>query len=260
MLVQPGDCPAVFISLLLRGGYQLELEALQDRFENTYPQDVLKWAVNEFGDSLAIVTSFGPTGIVTLHMLQSIAPQVRVLTLDTILLFDETYELIDELRERFPLNLVYLRPRLSIGRQAELYGRALWDREPAVCCHLRKTLPLRQAFADLGIQAWVTGIRRDQGASRAKTPIISRETRFNRIKLCPFATWTEEMIWGYIQAYELPYNKLHREGYPSIGCMPCTEPVDGHGYSRSGRWSAFDGKLECGLHEEEDPTMPEAEQ
>lgn len=237
----------------------MELEAQNKRFEESYPQAILKWAVNEYGDTLAVVTSFGPTGIVTLHMLQSIMPSVQVLTLDTILLFDETYQLIKQIEERFKLNLTHLRPTLSIGRQAELYGRALWDREPSVCCHLRKTLPLRAAFANLGITAWITGLRRDQGSSRINTPIIARESRFNLIRLSPLATWTEEMIWSYIQAYDLPYNKLHQEGYPSIGCMPCTKPVKGNGYSRSGRWSAFDGKMECGLHREDDPELPEAQ-
>jgi len=234
------------ITLQLEGQQVMDIEALQTRFESAYPQDILKWAADTYGDELAVVTSFGPTGIVTLHMLSEIAPDTTVITLDTGLLFPETYELINQVEERFNLNLICVTPKLNVAQQALEYGDALWERNPEQCCQLRKAIPLGEALN--GHAAWIAGVRRDQSPQRALTPIISRDKRYGRLKISPLATWTEDMVWGYIRAYELPYNKLHNEGYPSIGCFTCTKAVDGNSYSRAGRWAAIEGKTECGIH------------
>ena len=138
-------------------------ETLQDfsqKFESAAPQDVLRWAAEAFGDRLAVVTSFQPTGIVTLHMLSEIAPRTPVLTLDTGLLFPETYSLIDTLEARLTLNLIRVRPVQSVSEQAAAHGDSLWARDPDQCCTLRKVVPLDQAL--VGYSAWVTGLRRDQ--------------------------------------------------------------------------------------------------
>jgi phosphoadenosine phosphosulfate reductase len=225
---------------------QEHLPALNEKFEQAYPQAVLRWAVETFGDKLAVVTSFQPTGIVTLHMLQDIAPQVPVLTLDTGLLFDETCTLIDTLEEQLALNLHRIQPEYTVEEQAEKFGPRLWEHDSDACCHMRKVLPLKQALK--GYQAWFTGLRRDQSARRANTPIVEWDERNEQFKIAPFATWTEEMIWTYMQTYELPYNELHDRNYPSIGCWPCTRPVDpDSGDKRGGRWTGS-SKTECGIH------------
>ncbi len=220
-------------------------EHLNEQFESSAPQDILHWAAEAFGADLAIVTSFQPTGIITLHMLQDIAPQTPVITLDTGVLFQETYKLIDELETRFNLNLHRVKPHLNLEQQSMQYGDKLWQREPDQCCHIRKTRPLQTALSGYG--AWVTGLRRDQSPTRANTPIISWDERNGLVKLCPFANWTEDMIWTYIYAHELPYNELHDRGYPSIGCQFCTHAPTNNTDLRSGRW-VNQQKTECGIH------------
>ncbi|MBZ0299017.1 MAG: phosphoadenylyl-sulfate reductase [Anaerolineae bacterium] len=222
-----------------------QIAHLQHDFESAHPQDILQWATQQFGDSLAVVTSFQPTGIVTLHMLSEMAPHTAIITLDTEFLFPETYALIDRVESLFNLNLIRVRPELTIDQQAAAYGDKLWVRNPDQCCHMRKTLPLKDAL--VGYSAWVTGVRRDQSSRRSSTAIINWDSRYNLVKLCPFANWTEDMVWTYIQAHDLPYNELHDRGYPSIGCLHCTQAVTDGADPRSGRW-AMHQKTECGIH------------
>jgi phosphoadenosine phosphosulfate reductase len=223
-----------------------DLTELNSTFETAYPQQVLRWAAESYGDKLAVVTSFQPTGIVTLHMLSEIAPDTPVLTLDTGLLFPETYALMDELEERLRLNLIRVRPAQTVAEQETAHGANLWDREPDQCCNLRKTVPLKNVL--VGYDAWITGLRRDQSSGRSATPIVSWDNKYNNVKLSPFAAWTEEMIWTYISAHELPYNTLHDHNYPSIGCYPCTQPVAPDAADkRAGRWTKHE-KTECGIH------------
>lgn len=226
---------------------QDDITALQDDFEHRYPQDVLRWATDTFGTKIAVVTSFQPTGIVTLHMLSEIAPRTPVVTLETGLLFPETVALMDELERRFNLDLHRVRPAQTVDEQNRRHGDALWQRNPDKCCHLRKVIPLRQALQ--GYSAWFTGLRRDQSPRRANTQIIDVDTRYDKIRIAPLATWTERMIWDYIDAYDLPYNTLHDQNYASIGCEPCTQPSTGDD-PRSGRW-VNSGKIECGIHTSE---------
>lgn len=229
---------------------QDDLQQISESFESASPQQILRWAAEQFGDQLAVVTSFQPTGIVTLHMLADIAPNTPVLTLDTGLLFQETYDLIEDMEQRFNLNLKRVTPELTVDEQATAHGDKLWQRDPNLCCHMRKTLPLRNALN--GYAAWITGLRRDQSARRANTPIVQWDENYQIVKLCPFANWTEDMLWTYIHAYDLPYNELHNQGYPSIGCFHCTQPVLNGADPRSGRWVSHK-KSECGIH------VPQAE-
>ncbi len=224
-----------------------DLEELNREFDSWHPQQILRWAVEEYGQELAVVTSFQPAGIATLHMLHELHTPVTVLTLDTGLLFPETYALIDEVEALFNLNLVRVRPALTVQEQEWEYGAELWKRTPDTCCQLRKVTPLGPALA--GFDAWITGLRRDQ-PGRAKTPIIGWDSKYQKVKLSPCANWTEEMIWMYIDVHELPYNPLHDQGYPSIGCntLTCTQPVFDNEDSRSGRWINHTNKTECGIH------------
>ena len=224
---------------------EVDLSQVAARFEQAYPQDILRWAAETYGDRLALVTSFGPTGMVTLHMLQEVSPQTPVLTLDTGLLFDETYQLIEEVEARFGITVERIRPELTVEEQGAAYGDALWRRDPDQCCMMRKTIPLGKALD--GYAAWIAGLRRDQSSQRAVTPIISRDNRYGLAKLNPLATWTEDMVWTYIRACELPYNRLHDQGFRSIGCHTCTQASTGEGDGREGRWS-WSRKTECGIH------------
>ncbi len=223
-----------------------QLATLQADFEDLHPRSILHWAMQTFGNRLALVTSFQPTGIATAHMLSEIAPRTPIITLDTGLLFNETVQLIDELESLLHLNVRRIKPAQTVKQQSAEYGPDLWSSDPDRCCHMRKVLPLNDALS--GFDAWITGLRRDQSERRRQTPIIDVDPRRpDMIKLAPFATWDESMIWTYIHAYELPYNDLHDRGYPSIGCWPCTRAVsDGEG-TRDGRWSGR-AKTECGIH------------
>jgi phosphoadenosine phosphosulfate reductase len=222
-----------------------DIAAQNHALEGAYPQAVLRWAVETYGDKLAVVTSFQPTGIVTLHMLKQITPNINVLTLDTGLLFPETQGLIDELEAMLDIQVQRVKPELTLAQQAKHYGSNLWQNDPDRCCHIRKTVPLKQALD--GYSAWITGLRRDQSDGRSETPIASWDARNSMVKLSPLATWTEQMVWTYIEAYELPFNSLHQRGYPTIGCYTCTHAVAAGEDSRAGRWVGS-GKTECGIH------------
>lgn len=221
------------------------IETLAQQFEVAGPFEILSWAAETYGERLAIVTSFQITGIAALHMLRRIAPGAPVLTLDTGLLFPETQDLINDLEQRFELDLRRIKPRQTPRQQARDYGDRLWERNPDRCCHIRKTVPLRDALT--GFDAWVTGLRRDQSAGRANTPLLSRDSRSGLVKIAPFANWSEERVWAYIHKHDLPFNRLHETGYPSIGCWPCTRARVSIGDGRSGRWASR-SKTECGIH------------
>lgn len=217
-------------------------------FEHEAPQTVLRWAVDNFEDRLAVVTSFQPTGIATIHMLSEITDHFTVITLDTGLLFPETYQLMDMMEKQFPaMHLIRVKPELSVAEQAKQYGSELWTHDPNQCCHMRKVVPLDHALEDY--DAWVTGLRRDQSSTRSDISVISKDRKRPRMtKICPFATWSAEMLEIYINAHELPYNALHDQGYASIGCYPCTRAIEAGEDVRAGRW-ANTNKIECGIHQ-----------
>jgi phosphoadenosine phosphosulfate reductase len=226
------------------------LDAIPVDLENAAPQTILRWGLETYGKSLAVVTSLQPTGIAMLHMLHEMGARLAVLTLDTSLLFPESYEQMEAVEQRFGLKLVRVRPGLSLEQQAARYGAGLWQDDPGLCCHLRKVEPLGEALRPFA--AWVAGLRRDQ-QGRAGIKAVSQEARYGKIKLCPCANWTEARIWAYIHHHNLPYNPLHQRGYRSIGCAPCTQPVTPWSADRAGRWVGH-ARLECGLHTAPDST------
>jgi phosphoadenosine phosphosulfate reductase len=201
---------------------------------------VLAFMVDRFHPRLAVACSFQKEASVVLDLLLKIAPDAHVFTLDTHVLFPETYATWREVEKRYGITIeVHQGP--SLARQASLHGDRLWERDPDACCDLRKVQPLEQALA--GVDAWISGVRRQQGAERAKTPKLAWDARHERWKANPLADWSERDVWRYITEHDLPYNPLHDQGYASIGCTHCTRP----GAGREGRWAGT-GKTECGLH------------
>jgi phosphoadenosine phosphosulfate reductase len=223
-----------------------ELKALSEEFEHAPPEAVLRWAVEEFGPDVALATGFGAEGCVLVAMLSEVSRGGRVFYLDTDLLFPETYALKDRLEARYGVRFERRATRLSLGTQAEEHGERLWERRPDLCCQLRKIEPLRQMLN--GLRAWVTAIRREQSPARAGVGVIERDAKFGLIKINPLAAWSSRDVWNYIARYDVPYNPLHDHGYPSIGCAPCTTPVQIGEDPRAGRWRGTE-KTECGLHQ-----------
>lgn len=190
--------------------------------------------------SLALACSFQKEESVLVDMLLEREPGARIFALDTHLLFPETYALWHALERRYGIRIeVYEGP--SLERQARTHGDALWERDPDLCCSIRKLAPLSEALS--GLEGWITGVRRDQAPSRAGTPKLGWDVRNGLWKASPLADWTDEDVWAYVEERELPVNRLHTRGYASIGCTHCTTP----GAAREGRW-AGSSKIECGLH------------
>jgi phosphoadenosine phosphosulfate reductase len=206
---------------------------------------VLAWAVSEFGRGLALATGFGPQSIVLMHALSRIDPGVTVFYLDTGLLFRETYELRDRLARRLGLELVRVEPELSVAEQGARHGPALWSRDPDRCCELRKVRPLEAFLRERS--AWITGIRRSQTAARARAGVVEWDARHGLVKINPVVHWSDERVRSYLERHDLPVNPLHAQGYPSIGCEPCTRPVRPGEDPRAGRWAGH-AKTECGIH------------
>jgi phosphoadenosine phosphosulfate reductase len=213
----------------------------------TYPEleqqsaeDVLAYAVERFHPRLYVACSFQKEASVIIDMLMRIEPQARFFTLDTGLLFPETYETWRALEERYGIEIDAYSGITPPGEAATIASRR-WEQEPGACCAERKVARLKDALAD--VDAWVTGVRRDQGPTRAGTAKLHWDDRHGLFKVNPLADWSEPEVWSYIVDHDIPYNPLHDRGYASIGCMPCTSP----GPEREGRWPGSD-RTECGLH------------
>ncbi len=152
----------------------------------------------------------------------------------------------DQLEARYGVRFERRAPRLSLDDQAVEYGERLWERQPNLCCQLRKVEPLREMLG--GLRAWVTAIRRDQSPLRAGIRVLEPDEKYGLVKINPLASWSSINVWNYIVKYDVPYNPLHDRGYPSIGCLPCTTPVQIGETLRAGRWRGTD-KTECGIHQ-----------
>jgi phosphoadenosine phosphosulfate reductase len=222
-----------------------DLRLISNHFEDKSPEEVLRWATDRFTPDIALACSLGADDMALVDMLSKVAPHTRIFYLDTGVLFKETYELRDQVIARYGITPIQLLPSLTLDEQAAAHGPNLWERDPDLCCNIRKVQPLSRFLS--GLQAWITGIRRDQTPARANSGIVELDKKFQLVKINPLATWTEKRVWDYIRANNVPYNPLHEQGYPSIGCIPCTSQVKPGEDSRSGRWRGFK-KDECGLH------------
>ena len=223
-----------------------EIQAHSRELEGKAPQDVVAWAFKEFHPDITLACSFGGvSGMALLDMSAKLNPQVKVFYLDTDFLFPETYALRDEAIRRYGIDPMAFKSRLTPQEQAREFGEALWQRDPDMCCQLRKVEPNYRALE--GQRAWISGIRRDQGDTRRDVGVVEWDTKFEMVKVNPLATWTEAQVWQYIEEKQVPYNPLHDSGYPSIGCTYCTRAVKLGEDPRAGRWSGFE-KTECGIH------------
>jgi phosphoadenosine phosphosulfate reductase len=224
---------------------EIEVAAADAELTGASPEAILRFAAARFPGRIAVATAFGPEGCVLVDAIGREGIPIDVFTLDTGLLFPETIELWDALERRYGITIRAVRPVQSVSEQAATHGRALWERLPDRCCELRKIEPLRKELSRF--DAWVTSIRRDQTRDRATARTVERDGKFGLIKINPLVHWTAETVWERIRERQIPVNALHSEGYPSIGCEPCTTPV-AHGEDpRAGRWRTFE-KTECGLH------------
>jgi phosphoadenosine phosphosulfate reductase len=222
-----------------------EIARLQEAAESWTPPELLRWGLERFRQRVAIASAFGPEGVIVIDMAARLRRDVRVFTLDTGFLFPETHALMEEVERRYGIQIERCRPTLTPEEQAERHGEALWRRAPDQCCELRKVQPLRAKLA--GLDAWITGIRREQTPARANARKVEWDAKFGLAKLNPLADWSWARVWEYIQAHKVPYNALHDRNYPSIGCTHCTRPVQPGEGLRSGRWPGT-GKIECGIH------------
>ncbi len=206
------------------------MSATAPDLEQASAQEVLGYAVEQFHPRLTMACSFQKEESVLVHMLTEIEPEARIFTIDTGVLFAETVQTWKRFEERF-------------GVQIEVMDARSPDEPWTIvrCCGAAKVDALERGLAD--VDAWITGIRREQAPTRVASPKVQRDERRGIWKVNPLADWTEKDLWSYIFKHELPYHPLHDHGYASIGCQPCTQPGEG----RDGRWVGQD-KTECGIH------------
>ncbi len=214
------------------------------RFENESPEAIIAYAAEKF-QSLTLACSFGAEDVVLVDMLHRISPKTDIFYLDTDFHFKETYETRDRLAERYGIQFVQVKPKLTPEEQAEAHGDELWKREPNACCNIRKVDSLIHILGQY--EAWITGVRRDQAPTRANTKKVEYDYKFGLVKFNPLASWTSEDVWNYIRDNNVIYNPLHDQNYPSIGCHYCTRQVMPGEDPRAGRWAGSE-KTECGLH------------
>jgi phosphoadenosine phosphosulfate reductase len=215
------------------------------QLEGQTAQAVLRWAVNVFHPRLTMATAFGPEGCCLIHMLAEIEPGVRIFNLETGYQFPETLQLREQIRERYGIEVEFVRPELTVAEYETEHGGPLYRHRPDQCCYDRKILPLRRAV--VGYDAWISGIRRDQTAQRAVADTVQWDPKFELTKINPLLSWTKNDVWQFLLDHDVPYNPLHDRGYPSIGCWPCTQAVAAGDEERAGRWAGT-AKKECGLH------------
>lgn len=222
-----------------------KIAELQSAAESWSPDQTLAWAFETFGNRVAISSAFGAEGMVLIDLASRVQKDFRLFTVDTEFLFPETYALVDRIEQRYGIAIEKVYSLLSPEEQERTHGAALWTRDPDRCCNLRKVEPLRRKLNEL--DAWITSIRRDQTTARAVARKIEWDEKFGLVKINPIVDWTSKQVWRYIQQHDVPYNALHDQSYPSIGCIHCTSPVRPGEDPRAGRWPGF-AKTECGLH------------
>jgi phosphoadenosine phosphosulfate reductase len=228
----------------------------EGRLESLEAPEILSWAVKNFHPRLALSCSFGnPEGLVLLDMLHGIEPRSRVFVLDTGRLHQATYDLIDRVRDRYDVKVEVVFPDAeAVQKMVREHGMNLFYESLAkrqLCCRLRKVEPNRRYLADL--DAYLTGLRREQGVTRTETRKVEIDADGRLVKINPLADWNADQVWQYVRAHGVPVNRLHAEGFPSVGCAPCTRAIKPGEDPRAGRWWWENPETkECGLHADEE--------
>ena len=216
------------------------------------PQEVLKWTIDNLHPKIAMASSFGAEDVAVIDMMMKINPKARIFTLDTGRLNQETYDVMDEIRNKYSINIEVMFPDQNEVEQMvrvngmNLFYQSIGNRK--LCCGIRKVHPLNKMLVTL--DGWITGLRNDQTQNRMSAKKIEIDDQHNGIiKINPIIDWSWEQTWDYIKTNNIPYNKLHDKGYPSIGCEPCTRAIKPGEPLRAGRWWwETDPEKECGLH------------
>ncbi len=231
-----------------------QLENIAQDLEKKSAHEVLEWALSEFHPKIALASSFGAEDVVLIDMMSRINSEARIFTLDTGRLHQETYDLMDQVREKYGIEIQVMFPvqeaveDMVRSRGMNLFYHSIENRK--MCCGIRKIEPLKRALSEL--DAWITGLRRDQTGHRETIAKVHDDPGFGVVKVNPLADWSSDRIWEYIRDNDVPYNNLHDQDFPSIGCAPCTRAVRPGEDPRSGRWwwehEGSEGKKECGLH------------
>ena len=234
-----------------------DVKNLNREFERSSPEDILAWASANLGRSVALATSFQVQGMVLVDMFAKMDPEARIFTLDTGRLHSHTYDAMEKTREKYGINIEVLFPdrdeveEMVTSRGVNLFYKSVENRR--LCCQVRKTNPLNGFLKTLN--GWITSIRADQTAQRADSSKFEIDYLHGRmLKINPMLDWTTEQVWDYVRKNDVPYNKLHDMGYPSIGCAPCTRAVEEGEDPRAGRWWwEQDSDKECGIHFSHEP-------
>jgi phosphoadenosine phosphosulfate reductase len=211
--------------------------------EDASPHDILRWAVDTFEDRFCVLSSMGDAVVASLAA--AAKPGIDVVFLDTGYHFAETIGMRDAVAATYDVHVVSALPLQTVAEQDATYGKDLFGRDPDRCCALRKVAPMEAALA--GYDAWATGVRRDESPTRATTPVVQWDARRRKVKVNPIARWTKDQVDAYIADNHILVSPLIDDGYLSIGCWPCTQPVADGQDERAGRW-AGSGKTECGIH------------
>ncbi|WP_106252999.1 phosphoadenylyl-sulfate reductase [Allonocardiopsis opalescens] len=214
-----------------------------EELEGAPAEEIIGWAARTFGDGLCVTSSMSDALVIDLA--SRVKPGIDVLFIDTGYHFAETIGTRDAVAAVYPVNLVNVVPKRTVAEQDRDLGPRLHNRNPDICCHLRKVEPLREALEPY--QAWISGVRREETALRRRVGVVEWDARRRMVKVNPIAAWTTEQVDRYIAEQGVLVNPLHADGYPSIGCAPCTRRVAPGADPRSGRWAGT-GKTECGIH------------
>ena len=218
-------------------------EAAAAQLEGAPAEDVVRWALTEFGDEVCVASSMQDAVLV--HLASRISPGIPVIFLNTGYHFAETVGTRDAVEAAYPIRLIDVTPAQTVAEQDAEHGPRLYERDPDRCCALRKVEPLRRALEPY--RAWMTGVRRQDAASRNDVPVVQWDARREMIKVNPLAAWTDDDVAGYVEQHGVLVNPLIQVGYLSIGCAPCTRAVAPGEDPRAGRWAGL-AKTECGLH------------
>ncbi|MGH3729295.1 MAG: phosphoadenylyl-sulfate reductase [Micromonosporaceae bacterium] len=211
--------------------------------EEASAEQVVEWALGTFGERFCVTSSFADAVLV--HVVSRVAPGIDVVFLDTGLHYTETLRVRDLVSATLPVNVRSITPARTVGQQDGEHGPRLFQRDPDSCCHLRKVEPLERGLEPY--DAWAAGLRRDESPSRADTPVVGFDGGRRKVKVAPLARWTQAEVDAYIARHDVPVNELVKQGYPSVGCWPCTRRPKPGDDARAGRWAMFE-KSECGIH------------